>query len=675
MMSNKRNDQSISKVLISITATVTAIGLLLLTAISVVSVYDLSKSEEENYLAENAQSLANKIDGWIIRTRTSVAQNAELFFALKDEITHEGMGEYSAAILKSKDINGEYLEVYCGWLDGTGTFGTGWEPDSTWDARERPWYQAAMDKPGETLTTPPYYDAITGALAVSFVHTIGAGSDEDTKVIGVASIDVALTTLIDMVTNANDTAASTAFIIDSDGNIIMHPDEKFAPSEDSVLKNLGTFNNGQYKTLYENVKKGVGLQFKDETGNNFYVSSKINSADWYVVSSISMKNVVAPVVRTVVVTIVVFAVVLLLNIIILAQVIHKLVVLPIKTIAQASQKISNGITDVHITDNFNGLELKSLVNDFNHMIEGIRKQSDILETIAGGDYTKNIDLRSDGDILNQSINDVVDDLNVAFSKVGRITSDVKDRSVLISASSTNLSKVVFEQAATVQEISAAVDSISQQTADNTAMAKETAKLSTTIMQNAEKGNSQMQEMTDAIHEINAASQSISKVIKVIDDIAFQTNILSLNAAIEASRAGEAGKGFAVVADEVRNLAGKCAVAASETGILIKNSMEKAEMGVKIAMETAVSLGGIISTMNESTTMVSHIAESSVEQGVAIEQINLAVGQIADGIQQTSGTSQENAAHSEELDSLAKELDGQINKFQLKSFVKEEKPSA
>ncbi|MCL1820937.1 MAG: methyl-accepting chemotaxis protein, partial [Oscillospiraceae bacterium] len=175
----------------------------------------------------------------------------------------------------------------------------------------------------------------------------------------------------------------------------------------------------------------------------------------------------------------------------------------------------------------------------------------------------------------------------------------------------------------------------------------------------------MDEMTVAVKEINTASQSIQKVIKVIDDIAFQTNILALNAAVEAARAGQHGKGFAVVAEEVRSLAAKSADAARDTGGLIANSMEKAELGTRIAGETAASLAEIVSGINESSQIVSEIAQSSEEQSAGITQINHGIDQVAQVVQQNSATAEESAAASEEMSGQSSILEELIAQFKLK----------
>jgi len=288
-----------------------------------------------------------------------------------------------------------------------------------------------------------------------------------------------------------------------------------------------------------------------------------------------------------------------------------------------------------------------------------------LEQISNCDLTSEIIPLSETDIMGKSLKRMVSSLNSIFGEIQLTTSHVSSGSKQVADGAQALAQGSTQQAASIQELSGFIAKIADKTVENARTADETSKLSATIKQNAEKGSRQMDEMIVAVKDINDASHSISKIIKTIDDIAFQTNILALNAAVEAARAGQHGKGFAVVAEEVRNLASKSAEAARDTGGMIQNSMEKAELGSRIAGETAVSLNEIVTGISESTHLIDEIARASEEQSQGISQINTSINEVAQVVQQNSATAEESAAASEEMTGQSSALQRLITQFKLR----------
>jgi len=288
-----------------------------------------------------------------------------------------------------------------------------------------------------------------------------------------------------------------------------------------------------------------------------------------------------------------------------------------------------------------------------------------MEIIASGDLTAELELLSDKDTLGLELKKMTENLNNMFADIQASTNQVSKGSTQVSDGAQSLSQGSTEQAASVEELSSTIAEIATRTKANAETADKTSKLSATIKESAEKGSRQMDEMITAVKEINEASQSISKIIKTIDDIAFQTNILALNAAVEAARAGQHGKGFAVVAEEVRNLASKSAEAAKDTGSIIQNSMEKAEFGSRIAGDTASSLSEIVTGINESNQLVSEIADATEQQSLSIEQINNGIDQVAQVVQQNSATAEESAAVAEEMNAQSNILTQLVSQFKLK----------
>jgi methyl-accepting chemotaxis protein len=304
----------------------------------------------------------------------------------------------------------------------------------------------------------------------------------------------------------------------------------------------------------------------------------------------------------------------------------------------------------------------SATDDFLKRIIGI---SETLRAISEGDLTGEISPLSDKDMLGLSLQIMTEKLNGMFSDIGASSSQVSTGAHQIADGAQLLAQGSTQQAASIEELSSSISEIAERTKNNSHMAGQAAELANTIKDNAEKGSAQMDEMMSAAKEIHAASQSIGKVMKTIDDIAFQTNILALNAAVEAARAGQHGKGFAVVAEEVRNLAAKSANAAKESAGLIANSIEKAELGVRIAGSTSESLAGIVSGVKESSGLVSEIAKESEAQALGISQINNGIDQVAQVVQQNSATAEQSAAASEEMSGQSAMLQELIAQFKIK----------
>ncbi len=298
----------------------------------------------------------------------------------------------------------------------------------------------------------------------------------------------------------------------------------------------------------------------------------------------------------------------------------------------------------------------------------IKEASDTLQAFAQGDLTVAVtgEYKGEYNLIKQSLNQAIASFNSLLGDIHTAANQVALGATQISDASQSLSQGATEQASSIEELTASISEVASQTKQNAMDAAKASLLSSEVQSEAVQGNEKMKQMLDSMKEINESSANISKIIKAIDDIAFQINILALNAAIEAARAGQYGKGFAVVAEEVRNLAGKSAEAAKDTAALVEESIHKVENGTKTANETADKLMHISENLKNSVGLVGHIASASNEQATAIAQINQGVVQVSTVVQTNSATAEESAASSEELSGQANMLSELAGKFKLKS---------
>ncbi len=251
--------------------------------------------------------------------------------------------------------------------------------------------------------------------------------------------------------------------------------------------------------------------------------------------------------------------------------------------------------------------------------------------------------------------------------------NIKDASDMVSAGASNLAEAsqalaegATDQAASIEELQAMISEISSslgKTADdaNNAFAK-----ATQCAEETKKSHSEMEVMVDAMEKISETSKNISNIIVEIEDIASQTNLLSLNAAIEAARAGEAGKGFAVVADQIRNLADQSAKSAVSTKQLIEESLSKIEIGNQAAEKTSETLMTVVGMMETIADSSKEISEMVTKEAESVEQADQGVIRISEVVQSNSATAQETSATSEELSAQAVSMDEIVSKFNLRA---------
>ncbi|MEN8907120.1 MAG: methyl-accepting chemotaxis protein, partial [Clostridiales bacterium] len=297
--------------------------------------------------------------------------------------------------------------------------------------------------------------------------------------------------------------------------------------------------------------------------------------------------------------------------------------------------------------------------------------SDILNKLSQSNLDLEVEKEYKGDfnIVKKALDNIIDNFNRILSDMGASSDQFIFSAKQLSDSSQQLSQGAMEQSTSIETLKTSITEIQEQTSKNASNANDAKKLSDDAKKNALLGDSRMNDMLEAMNTINESSANISKIIKVIDEIAFQTNILSLNAAVEAARAGQHGKGFAVVAEEVRNLAARSADAASETTELIENTISKVSSGSKIANETASALKNIVNSVEKTANIVENIAIASNDQANSIVHIDSSVNKIYQVTQTNSATAEETAAAGEELLSQSELLKEKLKLFNLKDTTK------
>ena len=453
-------------------------------------------------------------------------------------------------------------------------------------------------------------------------------------------------------------------VLDNQNNFV------YSNNPDAKGKNLGDLIGQKYSDMLVEKMQTKEAFFQRDSQVRYYVPLQIEGVDWWVQTAMTIphfdqeKNQLL--FALILSEVIIFILVQIINFVRISNALK-----PLKKISEAGKEVAGGNFDVEIhypqQDEIGELSrsISEVIGRSNKIVFDLR---DRLDAMAGGNFTENLESEEyvgDYAPLLESLKHIQEDMNRTLQEVHASSVQVLSSAEQVNTGAQSLSQGATEQASSIEELSANMQDISQSIQASTKTAGDAYKLQGEAGVAVLQSNEKMEEMRKAMDDITAKSNEISKIIKTIDDIAFQTNILSLNAAIEAARAGAAGKGFAVVADEVGNLAQKSAKAAQNTGLLIEETIEAVEKGAKITEETAESLNSVSKSTEEVNTLIEKISAASSKDLEGITSLNQGLQQISSVVQSNTATAEESAAASEELSGQANILSDLVRRFQLK----------
>lgn len=341
--------------------------------------------------------------------------------------------------------------------------------------------------------------------------------------------------------------------------------------------------------------------------------------------------------------------------------VNKFISQPIMQITDAAHGLAVGEIDINIDTEVRN-EIGILRDAFRSISEATKRQSEILRKMAQGDYREHIEIRSNKDVMNKSINELLDSNIKSVSSIREIAEQVANGASEIESGAQTVAEGANEQAGSVEEFRSIIDNLTNVAKQNSNSVSEVNRETMLAAERlAETGNI-MDDLVKSLEQVAGSAKEITKIMQLIDTIAFQTNILSLNAAVEAARAGQHGKGFAVVADEVRTLATKSADAAKETEAMLaanfsnmENESDKAALGNE-------SIQRVTEAAEVVRTSVQKIDDDAQRQAEAIEDMMVRIEEFSAVIQKNSTMSEESATSATYLTSLANEMKEAMEKF-------------
>ncbi|PHV70115.1 hypothetical protein CS063_12490 [Sporanaerobium hydrogeniformans] len=528
-------------------------------------------------------------------------------------------------------------------------------------------YYAEVKEKQQPIFTEPY--DFNGVRMISAAYPI----IYDNVFQGVVVADIALTNFTQLDVKDEAYPSMHCTILDDSGLIIFDTEKV-----QDIGHNLKEFlkDTKGYENITEHFQEGSSFieETHDTDGKRyvrFYEPIRAGSEIWWSQTALSEKDMNKEVKIILIWMIVEGILSLLIALFLINKTVSKLLQ-PMDNIVGAANQLAKGDFDIRLNDtseNEIGQMSKAFLVTVHTIKDIIEDLTYLLEEMAKG----NFDIRSrnaEGYVggyepIYRALNDIVNQLSSTLYEINESSKQVSMASMQMAESANSLAEGATEQAGAIEELLATIENITDTVEANLMYSEQTSEGMKELGAKAKDSSEQMTLLTNAMTKINESSEEISTIITAIENIATQTNLLSLNAAIEAARAGEAGRGFSVVAEEIRKLANQSAEAVNTTRTLIENSLKEVQSGSLITKKTEGVMGEVMLGIQGAVGLAEETQRLSKNQAAAMQEIKGGIEQISGVVQGNSATAQESSATSEELSAQAQALAELVDKFQLR----------
>ena len=616
---------------------VAASSALLLVTVSLLSIQQLYtvRSAVENHVNASLKEMVSGVKNTVVsemNAKKALAQSTtEVIEINPQERT------YVKEILEKPKLKNSFLAVGFGY-EANGFVienDDGWEAGPDYDPRIRPWYIDAKSK-NSLVVTAPYVDASSKKVIIS----VGTPVKDNGRFTAGMFYDLELTNLATLVNQVNLFDAGYLFLVTADGTTIAHPNAK---------------NNGETLSSYmPQATIREGSQEIEVDGKMFLVNfTHIPSEDWYI-GAILDEEIAYQTVEDLKNSSVIYSLLAVILSVVALTVLIRMLMRPLDALNQAIQDVASGQGDLtKRLDTNTDKEFSDLAKGFNTFTENLQNQ--IIRSKAIG-----VEIKRGTEFTVKGAGESANAMNTQLQELEQLATAMNEMAVTAT-----------EVANNAQGAAAAAREADEATLDGTSVVSETTQAIDNLSERIDQAVAEVQ-------VLESATANIETILKVINDIADQTNLLALNAAIEAARAGEAGRGFAVVADEVRNLAQRTQQAtveiqdmishlqssANSAVELMEKSVVEAAEGVDLVTNAGSELDGIVSQVNQINDMNFQIATAAGQQSSVAEEMSVNLTNVRELVEASVVVVGELLETSQLMESNAQELDGKIKQFKV-----------